>query len=99
MAGFQADSGLRRHAGHLHRVSDALREVVVAARQAGIPEDAYGRYCRDFPMLLGAVERAGTAACERAMLATESAATTITATADAYHRVEHTFVQRAGGYE
>jgi hypothetical protein len=98
-AGFQADSGLRRHAGHLHGLSDALREVAVAARQTRIPADAYGRFCQSFPMTLGAVEQAGAAACQQAATATESAATAIKATADAYNRVEHTFVRRAGALE
>lgn len=98
-AGFQTDSGLRRHARHLRELSEMVREAADITRSASVPGDAYGKYCRGFPVMLRTVEQSAVAALYRAAAATEASAAAIQATADAYQDMDRDFGPSAGASE
>lgn len=98
-AGFQADHGLDRHAGHVNELSDALREVAGAARRTGLPADAYGRFCQGFAFTVRQLEQTAVPVLERAAVVTDAAAAALRATAGAYREVDREFVERAGAPE
>jgi hypothetical protein len=87
-AGFQADFDLGRHAGHLDEGGESLRGATRAARMVSIPDEAFGQFCWRFSGMLRPLERLGVAALDRAVEATEAAATAIAATAAAYRDVD-----------
>jgi hypothetical protein len=79
---------LREHAKKIGRISDMLAEAVDAAREMGLPTDAYGSYCQTLPMILNPLQHLGATALDGSAKRLSSTATGIRATAVDYADID-----------